>query len=232
MSKHRTYKKVKRKSTYISKGTGSKVVNTGYGSVALQRKRKNMSVKKKDNLQNETEKLVKRANARLDSLQRRFKKGSWASRKLMNRLDNQQLKMWNKKTGKIKMKKNLNKTQMIALNKATRNFLNSQTSTRKGIEEVRKKQIENIRERRKIEDDVDLSYEEAEEFYEMFGNDDFEYFAEKSNSSTVQACIEDAIDEDDSEGYFIKRLERYTSVNMNDLDIREKAVRLYNKYVL
>ena len=126
MSKHRTYKKVKRKSTYISKGTGSKVVNTGYGSVALQRKRKNMSVKKKDNLQSETEKLVKRANARLDSLQRRFKKGSWASRKLMNRLDNQQLKMWNKKTGKIKMKKNLNKTQMIALNKATRNFLNSQ----------------------------------------------------------------------------------------------------------
>lgn len=64
----------------------------------------------------------------------------------------------------------------------------------------------------------------------MFGDNDFAYFADKIGASTLQEIIYDAIKNDDSEDDFISRLELY--IEINDLDIREKAIRLYNKYVL
>ena len=224
------YRRTKKKTSYISKGTGTKIINTGQGSIAKKRTRKPMYGKQ--NLEKETRKLVIKANARLDSLQRRFGKGTWASKTLMNKLDQKTLKLWDKKAGKIKMNKNMTSTQLTALNKATSNFLRSKTSSRSGIEDIRRKQIEKIKQRKKLEEDIDLSYEEAESLYEMFGNDDFQTLAEKIPSSALQACIEDAIEENDSEDDFIKRLELYSGVSMNDLDLREAAKRIYEKYVM
>ena len=220
------YTRTRKRSSYISKGTGSKIINTGKGSIAkkrLSRGRTNV------NLERETRKLVNRANARLDSLQRRYKSGTWASKKLANRLSANKMKMWSK--GKIKMSSNLTKTQMIGLNKAINQFLASATSTKKGIKSVREKTIESLR--GTLSDDIEeMSYEDAEKFYEMFGNNDFKTLADKIGSSALQACIEDAIESGDSDEDFIKRLERYGGVSMNDLDIREAAQRLYEKYVL
>lgn len=188
------------------------------------------TTKSTDNLERETRKLVNKANARLDSLQRRFKSGTWASKKLANRLGSSKLKAWSRK-GKIKIGKNPSKSQLLAINKATNQFLSSQTSTKKGINKVRQKTIESLR--ATLSKDVkEMSYEDAEQFYEMFGNDDFQAIADKIGASALQACIEDAIEEGDSEDDFIKRLEIYGGVSMNDLDLREKARRLYEKYVL
>jgi hypothetical protein len=183
-----------------------------------------------ERLEKETRKLVNKANARLDSLQRRYKKGTWASKKLANRLSSSNLKAWSK-SGKIKIKKNANKTQMLAINKAVNQFLKSSTSTKKGIGIVREKTIESLRASLSTED-VDLSYEDAETFYEMFGSDDFQSIADKIGASSLQAVIEDATEENDSENGFIQRLEMYGGVMMNDLDIRDAAKRLYEKYVL
>ena len=58
---------------------------------------------------------------------------------------------------------------------STQNFLKSQTSTIKGIKDVRKKQIEELRKRFKNED-IDLSFEDAEKFYELHGDDAYNYF--------------------------------------------------------
>ena len=77
-----------------------------------------------------------------------------------------------------------------------------------------------------------MTYEEAETFYEMFGNSDFNYLTNYIPSSTIQACVEDAIEENDTEDEFIKRLETYSDVSFNDLDLRDAAKRLYEKYVL
>lgn len=184
---------------------------------------------KQDNqrLEKETRKMINKANARLDSLQRRYKSGTWASKKLANRLSTNKMKMWSK-SGKIKLGKNPTKQQLIAVNKAINQFLSSQTSTKKGIQAVKRKQIESIRLRRSIEDE-DFTEEDAEDFYDMFGDNDFNYFAEKIGASKLQEIIYDAIKEDDSENDFLSRLELY--IELNDLDIREKAIRLYNKYV-
>lgn len=192
--------------------------------------RKLSTTKSTDKLERETKKLVSKANARLDSLQRRYKSGTWASKKLANRLSSNKMRMWTKQ-GKIKLSKNPTRSQLVAVNKAVTQFLNSQTSTKKGISDVREKTIESLR--GTLSTDVEeMSYDDAEKFYEMFGNNDFQTIADKIGSSALQACIEDAIENGDSESDFVKRLEWYGGVGMNDLDIRDAANRLYEKYVL
>lgn len=218
------YRRTRKRSSYISKGTGSKIVNTGNGSVA---KKRFTGKKPKGDLEKETRKLVSKANARLDSLQRRYKSGTWASKKLANRLSSNKLNMWTKK-GKIKTGKNLTKTQLIGLNKAINQFLNSQTSTKKGISTWKKNQVESIKLNRS--DDPDFTEEDAEDFFEMFGDNDFDFFASKIGASALQEIIYDAMRENDSEDEFVARLSLY--IEINDLDIREKAIRLYEKYVL
>lgn len=185
------------------------------------------TTKSTDRLEKETRKLVSKANARLDSLQRRYKSGTWASKKLANRLSSNKLNMWTKK-GKIKTGKNLTKAQLIGLNKAINQFLNSQTSTKKGISTWKKNQVESIKLNRS--DDSDFTEEDAEDFFEMFGDNDFDFFASKIGASTLQEIIYDAMRENDSEDEFVARLSLY--IEINDLDIREKAIRLYEKYVL
>ena len=185
------------------------------------------TTKDSQRLERDTRKLVSKANARLDSLRRRYKSGTWASKKLANRLTSNKMNMWSKQ-GKIKLGKNPTKAQMIGLNKAINQFLQSQTSTKKGIQEVKRKQIESIRLRRSVEDE-EFTEEDAESFYDMFGDNDFAYFADKIGASKLQEIIYDAIRATDSEESFLDRLELY--IELNDLDIREKAIRLYNKYV-
>ena len=218
------YTRTRKRSSYISKGTGSKIVNTGKGSIAKKRSSRRRT---KVNLERETRKLVSKVNARLDSLQRRYKSGTWASKKLANRLSSNKINMWSKQ-GKIKLGKNPTKVQMIGLNKAINQFLRSQTSTKRGIQKVKRKQIESIRLRRSVED-KEFTEEDAEDFYDMFGDNDFAYFADKIGASKLQEIVYDAIRANDSEDNFLDRLALY--IELNDLDIREKAIRLYNKYV-
>lgn len=180
-------------------------------------------------LEKETRKLVSKANARLDSLQRRYKSGTWATKKLANRLSTNKMRMWNK--GKIKVGKNPTKQQLIAVNKAASQFLQSATSTKKGISKTRQKTIESLRGTLSTET-KEMSYEDAEKFYEMFGEDNFSNIADKIGASALQAVIEDGIEENDTEDSFIKRLELYGGLSMNDLDIRQSAKELFAKYVL
>lgn len=187
--------------------------------------RKNDTIK----LEKNTRKLVNKANARLDSLQRRYKSGTWASKKLANRLSTKKINMWF--NGKIKMGKNQTKQQLLSLNKAVSQFLNSITSTKKGIKETREKTIESLRSSLSQED-KEISYEDSEKFYEMFGENSFSTLSDKIGASALQSVIEDAIEEDDTENSFIKRLELYGGLSMNDLDMRDAARNLYEKYVL
>ena len=222
-------RKKNKKSTYVSKGTGSKIVHTGYGSIA--KPRRNRGTPKKD-LEKDTRKLVREVNARLNTLERRYKSGTWASKRLKTRLGTSKLRAWSK-SGRVRLKSNLSKAQLTAINKALTSFLNSKTSTKRGIEDVKRKQIEKIKERLSLDDEEakEITDEEAEFFYDMFGDDDFNDLSEKIGASALQAAIEDAIEANDTEDMFLQRLEWYGGVEMQDLDLREKAIRIYNKYV-
>lgn len=222
------YRRLRKKSTYVSKGTGSKILSTGYGSIAKRRTVRKVSGKV--NIRKQTEKLVREVNQKLGSLQRHYKKGTWASKKLMERLSKENLKVWSKQ-GKIKLKKKMTNTQLTAVNKAAHQFLASATSSNKGIQDVRKRTIEQLRKTWSIDRLDEMTTEEAETFYEMFGERDFEDISSQIPASALQLFIQDAIDSEQSEKEFIEMLKMY-GLDSNDLDMQEKASRLYKKYVL
>ncbi len=177
----------------------------------------------------DTRKLVEQANRRLKGLNQAGYKGTWASKKLINRIDTKLLKAWSKQ-GKIKLSRTLTNTQLKAIQKATDQFLKSKTSTIKGIRETEESTIKSIQATLSDEKRGLVTKEDAEFYYDMFGNDDFNYFADKIGASTLWQLIDDAIENNDSEDDWINRLGRY--ITLNDLDVRERAIRLYNKYIL
>lgn len=183
----------------------------------------------RDKLEKQVLKEIRDANARLQSLARKNKKGTWASKKLIERLDKQTIKAWSGK-GRIKIPKNATTTQLIAISKAINQFMESKTSTKKGIKDVRKSTIKSLR--TSLSGDIDeeeMSEEDAEFFYSMLGENDFDSIADEIGASTLWLCIEQSIEFNESENQFIQRLLDYGM--SNDLDKREKAKRLYDKYV-
>lgn len=226
MAKYGVYQgKIKKKSTYVSKNTRKQPRKRRV--TTYSRGGKEWELKK---LERETKKSVQKANERLRSLERRYKRGTWASKRLENRLESSNLKVW--KNGRIKLRKNMNKTQLQAVEKASRNFLLSDTSRKSGI----KKRVVSVKDGiREILSDPSrvLTDNDTEFFYSMLEDKDFNSLNEDNQyASTLWACMDDAISFQDSEDTFLMRLENYIGIDMQDLDKREQATRLYQKYIL
>lgn len=178
----------------------------------------------------DTRKLVSDANRRLKGLNQAGYKGTWASKKLADRLDTKVLNAWTKQ-GKIKIDKTLTNTQLKAIQKATQQFMTSQTSKVSGIKKVKESTLDSLR--ATLSKDIELDEMDVESAYEMLSNKDFDYFnnADRVGASTMWALIEDAKEYDQSEDTFISRLlNMYDS--SNDLDAIERAKRLYDRYIL
>ena len=178
----------------------------------------------------ETRKLVSDANRRLKGLNQAGYKGTWASKKLIERLDTKVLNAWTKQ-GKIKVNKTLTNTQLKAIQKATQQFMTSQTSKVSGIKKVKESTLDSLR--ATLSKDIELDEMDVETAYEMLSNKDFDYFnnADRVGASTMWALIEDAKEYNQSEDTFISRLlNMYDS--SNDLDAIERAKRLYDRYIL
>lgn len=154
-------------------------------------------------LYEELKKLAKRANQRIVRLEREFGKDKWAVKNLRDRLDTQKLNAWTK-TGRIKYNKSMSITELRAVTKATKQFLNSQTSTRRGIKQVRKKQIEGIRRSMSIEEE-EFTYEEAEALYRLFEDTDFTFFVPKYfTASEFWSLIQEAKEQNLDENRFYR----------------------------
>lgn len=182
----------------------------------------------KQKLQMTAERNIKEVNNRLRELNKGGFYNSWASKKLFNHLDNFTQKDKMGKITKLKLKSNMNMTQLTAVNRATKNFLNSKTSSVKGIEKVRnktkQKMFEAFKAKRK-----DITRQDIDDYYEMLENDDFSYFEEKYSASEVWALFEESKQFKDNQSKF---LDRFNSlIELNDEDIRNKAIRLYKKYM-
>ena len=178
----------------------------------------------------DTRKIVDQANRRLKGLNQAGYKGTWASKKLADRLDTKVLNAWNKQ-GKIKINKTLTNTQLKAIQKATQQFMTSQTSKVSGIKKVKESTLDSLR--ATLSKDIELDDIDVESAYEMLSNKDFDYFnnVDRVGASTMWALIEDAKEYNQTEDTFISRLlNMYNS--SNDLDAIERAKRLYDRYIL
>lgn len=183
----------------------------------------------KQELIKEVDKQVKEANERLKSLSRRYKTGTWATKKLINRLDTSTVKAFNKQKNIIKYNKNMTVTQLKSIQKAINLFMKSKTSTKKGIKQISTQTKKSIQRELSLED-RDIEEEDVESFYNMLSDNDFNYLSDKIGASDLWAFIQDAKDYNYNETKFINLLNDYIDFG-NDLQMKESAIALYNKYV-
>ena len=188
-----------------------------------------ISQEQKD-LYEELKKLAKRANQRIVRLEREFGKDKWAIKNLRDRLDTQKLNAWTK-TGRIKYNKSMSITELRAVTKATKQFLNSQTSTKRGIQQVRKKQIESLRISLST-DEKEFTFEEAETFYRLFEDTDYTFFIRKYDipASAFNDLIQEAKEYNNTFDDFLENLEIYITIG-NDKELLTRAQAIYEKYV-
>lgn len=115
---------------------------------------------------NELKKLSKRANQRIVRLERSFGKDTWGTKYLKTKLATEPLQAWTR-SGRVRVNKSMTVSQMKATIKATKEFLNSSISTRRGIKKAKQKAIKTLKTR--FSSDVsDITYEEAEALTNFF----------------------------------------------------------------
>ena len=119
-------------------------------------------------------------------------------------------------------------TDLTAILKATRNFLKSETSSPYKMRKVINKTKKSMYNTLKIKDDS-LTMEDIESYYEMLGDKDFDSFNEKIGASEMWAIIDESIDAGDNQNEFLSRLSHF--ITLNDVDLKRKAINIFNKYV-
>ena len=179
----------------------------------------------------ELNKEISQVNSMLSNLKREHKTKTWASKKLYNRLTNAKLKkVWNYKTDNIRHLNNLNMTQITNIRKALNQFKASATSTNAGIRDVKNRTLESLK--NTISLDRDVSDSEVEDMYSMLSDKDFSSFLrlDQSAASTLWDLVADAQEYNESKDTFVDKLLR--NMNVNDVDSREKAKRIYDNFVI
>lgn len=196
--------------------------------------------KERKQLEKIVDKNIRETNRRLRALDRKGYYNSFSSKKLFDRLGGKLdgLQKIGTKVIGVRRKKKMSITQLSALNRATRNFLASETSTPKRVESVIERTKRSMYATLKTEHN-DISMEDIENYYELLGDDDFNFFndqwdeSKKANylgASTLWSLIDIAKDKNMDKNGFLQLMYNY-SVNVKDKDVRKKAINLFNKYV-
>ena len=170
------------------------------------------------------QRLVKKANSRLLRIQRFSGKDvAWAGKQLQAKLDNEKLSAWSS-ASTIKISRDMSEMQLERIYKATENFLNSQTSTIRGI----KGKIKSIKEG--FKSNLGVTNEEAEAIYQAFEEDLIKWALRYIDASRLWALVEEAKEYNYSLKTFEDRFLELSQLQ-NDLDIKEKIKGIYERYV-
>lgn len=192
-------------------------------------KRKKMILPSKINknidFEKKVEKAIQQTNKRIKSINKKYKGTTytWSINKLKNKVGNKFFK-----NNRIKLPKRIKPVELIKLYKDIESFLSDKQSTKSGIKEVREKAKQTMK---KDLFENDITDEEVDDYYSLLEDSDFTGFLDRDfGASEFWAVIDDAIKSDDSEDEFIERLE--IMKDLSDENLRVKAERLYQKYVM
>lgn len=176
---------------------------------------------------NKVVRLTGRVNKRINDINIAYGKRSWATNKLLNRLDVKGIDVV--RGGKIKIPKNLSQQKLKLVESALNNFLKMKTSSVKGITDVIKRQKKNIK--TSLSDmDKELTNQEVETLYNFFEDKDFNRITDMLPASDAWAILEDAKSKGYDEKQFINSIKNYIDVG-NDMDMILSLSNIYNKYV-
>ena len=172
---------------------------------------------------------VRKANQRIQKIQGRYGESSWAINQLYEKIDNNNVNGISTLTGNIRISKSMSDIQLRAIQKATKIFLDSQTSTLRGV----RKAINNMQEAlKKNYSDIDrpLSDKDAEKLYNIIENRDIRNTVEQIGASETWTRTLRAKEQNLSVDKFID-LFKNTKIDINDLDIKADLERIYQMYM-
>lgn len=177
---------------------------------------------------NELKKLSKRANQRIVRLEREFGKDTWATKYLKEKLATEPLQAWTI-SGRVKSNKSMTVTQMKATIKATKEFLNSSISTKRGIKKAKQKAIKTLKTR--FSTDVsEISYEEAEALVNFFDDKEVNGITNFIPGSTVTGIIEEAREKQNDYSTFASQMESVKQWNRGT-SMENILRKIYAKYI-
>ena len=204
------------------------------------KKRTTSTIKERERKQLERQviKVVRETNRRLKGLGKSYKVGTWSSKKLKTRIMSNKTKGLMYKGKRIKLKPKMTKTNLTQVLKATRQFLESKTSTRRGIEQAREDVIQSLKDEFQFEKEKDISKEDAEAMYEMLSNKGFNRFNIKKKgkedefigASGLWSEIDYANTNNISKESFIERLQNLREQDFS-IDDQKAAERIFERYV-
>lgn len=177
---------------------------------------------------NELKKLSKRANQRIVRLEREFGKDTWATKYLKEKLATEPLQAWSV-SGRVKVNKSMTVIQMKATIKATKEFLNSSISTKRGVKKAKQKAIKTLKTR--FSTDVsDISYEEAEALTSFFEDKEVNSVTNFIPGSDVLAIIEEAREKQNDYSTFTSQMESIKQWNRGT-SMENVLRKIYAKYI-
>lgn len=172
--------------------------------------------------------LLERANRRLINLERANLGGKYASKQLIQGLQEQsKVKIGSRKArNRIKVISKLNLNEKRFIDKRLKQFLRAETSTPTGVRQVR----ENTREGLEKLLNHKLSDEDLDDIFTLMNDPQYNYFKEKIGYEKVLSLVDEARQKEvKTSDEFVEMLKSHMTVNSKET--RALATKLFNKFV-
>lgn len=172
--------------------------------------------------------LLERANRRLINLERANLGGKYASKQLIQGLQEQsKVKIGSRKArNRIKVIRKLNLNEKRFVDKRLKQFLRAETSTPTGVRQVR----ENTRQGLEKLLNHRLSDEDLDDIFTLMNDPQYNYFKEKIGYEKVLSLVDEAKQKEvKTSNEFIEMLKSHMTVNSKET--RALATKLFNKFV-
>lgn len=172
-----------------------------------------------------------RLNRKLNILERENEYYSYSSKRLLNRLKIEKGVTY-KKSSKQKIRidtAKLNVSQVRYFQKIFDEFNNALTSSPIGIADVRERTRNELSKSLGELVDKEITQEDVDDFYTLVADEDYRYIADKIGDSELYILITEAREQNYTKEQFVSVLNQYMTSNTKEA--RERAERLYNKYV-
>ena len=172
--------------------------------------------------------LLERANKRLINLERANLGGKYASKQLIQGLQEQsKVKIGSRKArNRIKVIRKLNLNEKRFVDKRLKQFLRAETSTPTGVRQVR----ENTRHGLEKLLNKKLSDQDLDDIFTLMNDPQYNYFKEKIGYEKVLSLVDESKQKEvNNADDFIKMLESHMTVNSKET--RDLATKLFNKFV-
>lgn len=176
--------------------------------------------------------LLERANRKLINLERANLGGTYASKQLIQSLQgNKAVKIGSRKArNRIKVIRSLSATQKRFVNKKLSQFVKAETSTPTGVNRKRAEIRENVLQGLSKLVDRQLTKEDLDDFYDLVENEDFQGLADMIGDSEMYVLVDEAKQKNiKTPNDFAKLLNKHMTSNTKE--VRDKATRLFNKFI-